>query len=65
MRSRRSIDEIEAPLRILEAEIGQIRATIERGKALSVSDHDEKRTRDLRLRNAGSRIAWFVLLFQL
>ena len=35
----RQIDEIEAPLRLLEAEIGQIRATIERGKALSVSDH--------------------------
>jgi prefoldin subunit 5 len=35
----RQIDEIEAPLCLLEAEIGQIRATIERGKALSVSDH--------------------------
>jgi hypothetical protein len=35
----RQLDEIEAPLRFLEAEIGQIRATIERGKALSVSDH--------------------------
>ena len=35
----RRLSEIEAPLRLLEAEIGQIRATIERGKALSVSDH--------------------------
>jgi uncharacterized protein YsxB (DUF464 family) len=35
----RQLDEIEAPLRLLEAEIGQIRATIERGNALSVSDH--------------------------
>ena len=35
----RQLDEIEAPFRLLEAEIGQIRATIERGKALSVSDH--------------------------
>ena len=35
----RQLDEIEAPLRFLEAEIGQIRATIERGRALSVSDH--------------------------
>jgi hypothetical protein len=35
----RQLDEIEAPLRLLEAEIAQIRATIERGKALSISDH--------------------------
>jgi uncharacterized protein YsxB (DUF464 family) len=35
----RQLDELSAPVRFLEAEIGQIRATIERGKALSISDH--------------------------
>jgi hypothetical protein len=35
----RQLDELSAPVRILEAEIAQIRATIERGRALSISDH--------------------------
>jgi uncharacterized protein YsxB (DUF464 family) len=35
----RHLDELSAPVRLLEAEIAQIRATIARGKALSVSDH--------------------------
>jgi hypothetical protein len=37
----RQIDELWAPVRLLEAEIGQIRAAMARGESLSVSDHAE------------------------
>ena len=38
----RQLDEIEAPLRFLEAEIAQIRATIARGKVLTLADHQRQ-----------------------
>jgi hypothetical protein len=37
----KQLDELSAPVQLLEAEIGQIRAAMARGEALSVSDPDE------------------------
>ncbi len=41
MAIEKRIDELSAPIMVLEAEIAQIRSAIERGKALAVSDHAE------------------------